>query len=91
MMTPEQIGLARHALGLSPFRKTSYRNHFVAGTGHPDYENWRAMVSAGWARQREKQPHTGGQDVFWLTLAGALQALRDGEKLDEEDFPDRAT
>ena len=85
-MTPEQIELARHALGLPNKRHLSYRNHFVAAEGHPDYINWCEMVEAGEARGRIGSELTGGDPVFWLTLAGASLALRQGEHLNMDDF-----
>lgn len=35
-MTPEQIELARHALGLTNGRRQSCRNLFATGPGHSD-------------------------------------------------------
>ena len=52
-MTPRQIELARHALGLRPGCLVSYRNRFLAGPGHPDYADWQAMVAAGQAKRLE--------------------------------------
>lgn len=66
-MTPEQIELARHALGLPNDRRRSYRNRFVTGPGHSDYDNWMQMVAAGNARRRSGNQLTGGDDFFWLT------------------------
>jgi hypothetical protein len=85
-MTPEQIELARHALGLPNKRRQSYRNHFVAGEGHADYIAWCDMVEHGFARGKKGSPLTGGDPVFWLTPAGASLALRQRERLDPEDF-----
>ncbi len=90
-MTPTQIELARHALGLPNKRRQSYRNHFVCGPGHDDYDNWQAMVGAGLAKRRKGNPLTGGDDLFWLTLEGAHNALTKGERLDLEDFPSAAS
>lgn len=90
-MTPEQIELARHALGLPNKRRQSYRNHFVCGQGHPDWENWQDMVAAGLAKTRKGNALTGGYNWFWLTLDGAHNALRKGERLDLEDFPSAAS
>jgi hypothetical protein len=39
-LTPRQIELARHALGLPNQYKKSYRNRFVAGGNHPDQNDW---------------------------------------------------
>jgi hypothetical protein len=87
-MTPRQIELARHALGLTkPGIKCSYRKHFCAGPGHADYDEWVKMVADGNAVQRKNIEHFGGDDLFHLTPAGAMAALRPGESLDHEDFP----
>ena len=87
IMTVRQMNLARHALGLPNRRRTSYRNHFVAGPGHTDYDDWVALVRAGLATRRKGSPITGGDDVFYLTRDGAKAALNDRERLDPEDFP----
>jgi hypothetical protein len=88
MMTPRQIELARHAIGLSG-QATSYRNSFVAGPGHADYAEWQAMVENGHAvcRGGESLPFSGS-DLFAMTAAGAQAVLRRGEKLDPKVFPD---
>lgn len=90
-MTPQQIELARHALGLKERSARSYRNHFVAGPGHTDYADWMAMVAEGVAiRIDGKRLSFGGDDLFKMTRAGADAALRPGESLDSEDFPAEA-
>jgi hypothetical protein len=88
-MTGRQRELARHALGFQGSgNKVSYRNRFVTGPGHTDYEDWTAMVEAGEAKRRDgKTLPFGGDDMFWLTKAGALLALNPGERLDPQDFP----
>lgn len=90
-MTEKQIDLARHALGLDGRRKVTYRNHYVTGPGpgSDDHEQWTAMVEAGLARRRRGSELTGGDDRFSLTVEGARAALRPGERLDPEDFPER--
>jgi len=85
-MTPEQIELARHALGLPNERRTSYRNHFVCGPGHRDYLNWSAMLAEGNANMHSGSLITGGDCYFFLTQAGAEAALKAGEFLSIEDF-----
>lgn len=89
-MTPTQIDLARHALGLTR-SKVSFRNRFVTGPGGADYNAWLDMTAAGNAVRvaGEKLPF-GGDDLFCLTPAGAQKALRKGESLDPEDFPAEA-
>lgn len=88
-MTPNQIDLARHALGLRDGIKKSYRNYFVAGTYHDDYPEWMAMAANGFAIQSDGRKN--GDYTFWLTPAGATAALKPGEKLDPEDFPVTST
>src|SRR5579872_5970530 len=87
MMTTKQRELARHALGLPNKMRMSYRNRFVAGDGHDDHADWMQMVAEGNAEMcdRSRIPF-GGDDLFWLTEAGARQALNPREKLDREDF-----
>ena len=87
-MTPAQITLARHALGLPNDRKKSFRNRFCAGKGHKDHPAWRAMVAAGMATVRHGEGGLGGQDTFSLTVKGATVALQKGETLCGEDFPE---
>jgi hypothetical protein len=86
-LTETQRGLARHALGLPNKRRTSYRNHFVTGPGSTDYDSWMAMVHAGLATRRAGSVLTGGDNLFRLTLRGALAAIDPGERLCPEDFP----
>ena len=46
------------------------------------------IVEAGEAKRRDgKTLPFGGDDMFWLTKAGALLALNPGERLDPQDFP----
>ena len=88
-MTPRQIELARHALGLPNRNNKSFRNRFIAGLQHPDYADWFGMVLDGNAEWRSGEKVPFGNDwLFWLTPAGAQKALRPGEQLDKEDFPD---
>ena len=87
-LSPDQIALARHALGLPNDRRRSYRNRFVAGPGHQDYDAWAAMARMGAANRDTRARGGGAMDLFWLTRAGAAAALQKGERLDPEDFPD---
>jgi hypothetical protein len=82
-MTPEQIKLARHALGLPNSRRISYRNYYVAGPGNIAYDQWHAMVFAGFATSYA----FSGDDVFYLTELGAKAALLPNEYLNKDDFP----
>ena len=84
-LTPTQIELARHALGLPNRNHTSYRNRFVACIGHDNHSDWLAMTDAGLAK-RFSMALYGVDDLFMLTRTGAEAALRPGESLDSEDF-----
>ena len=86
-MTPHQIELARHALGLKAATLISYRNHFCAGPAHPDYGDWMQMVAAGDAIRRESKVLPPGDVMFHLTRAGAEAALLPGDILNPEDWP----
>lgn len=86
-MTPKQVELARHALGLKERSGRSYRNRFWAGEGHSDFPDWLAMVEAGDA-VRQQTSASVNNDLFYLTRKGAEKALLPREKLDPEDFPD---
>jgi hypothetical protein len=90
-MTPRQIELARHALGLPARFKQSYRNRFIAGRLHPDFADWQQMVEAGDAERSAKSHATGECWTYRLTLQGAHSALLKGESLDLEDFPSAAS
>jgi hypothetical protein len=83
-LTDKQLQLARHALGLPNRDGISYRNHFCAGRGHADFNDWSEMVTAGLARRRGGNSLSGGDDVFWLTRDGATAALDRGETLGDE-------
>lgn len=84
-MTPRQLLLARHALGLPNMQRRSYRNRYLATLGTPDYADWIDMATRGNAI---RWPQTGSMDYFTLTLRGAQAALVQGEGLDPEDFPE---
>jgi len=86
-MNERQIGLARHALGLSYERK-SYRNYFVTGEGTTDFPDWEAMVAGGFATRRGPLKIFAGDYCYHLTRAGAMAALRKGEYLCSEDWPE---
>ena len=82
-MTPRQIELARHALGLPNAYGITSRNRFYADLFHPDFKDWLAMNESGFAVVNVvKDSHR-----FELTRAGALAALLPGEALDPEDIP----
>lgn len=45
------------------------------------------MVAQGDAEFRDSVEMHGGYPLFWLTEQGARAALKEGEKLCSEDFP----
>jgi hypothetical protein len=83
-MNDLQRQLARHALGFPNKKNTSYRNHFCTGPGSTDHEPWLQMVAAGEAIRRTG-PLWGGDDMFHLTLEGALKARDPKEHLSREE------
>ena len=94
-MTPKQIELARHALGLPNELRRSCRNRFIAGEGHANHAEWTAMVEAGHAQRhraekqiiRAEKRISRGDCVFQLTDQGAKAAVMPGEELNPYDFP----
>lgn len=81
-MTDRQRQIARHMLGLGN-AKRSYRNRYVAGEGHADFETLRAMLREGLVKT-----HADDFRRTWhLTRAAAESVLLPGESLDAEDFP----
>jgi hypothetical protein len=83
-MTPKQREFARHALGLPNKKSTSYRNHFCIGVGGDGHEDWEDLVSKGLAVKRTSDLY-GGDDIFYLTLQGALMVRGPKEHLSQED------
>jgi hypothetical protein len=80
-MTPRQIELARHALGFDGRNKISYRNHFVVGPGCDDYNEWVAMVFAGYANRYPPREISGGMDTFSVRREAALSVRTRDEHL----------
>lgn len=83
-LTPEQLRLARHALGLPNDRSQSYRNRYCAGVPSSARNHWLALEAAGLAFSDAVE---GQRQFFALTRTGAEMALERGETLDLEDFP----
>ncbi|MGU9981546.1 hypothetical protein ACJ4V0_16035 [Phreatobacter sp. HK31-P] len=84
-MTPVQIELARHALGLPNKTMRSYRNRYFCAPGGMIGVAWGEMVQAGFAAV---DTNSGGQNAcFSLTPEGARLALIPFERLCPEDFP----
>lgn len=83
-MTPEQIKMARSALGLPNRSKRSYRNRYCAGLGSAAERAWNDLVRRGHAERGIEQTTTA---IFHLTESGARIAIDPTERLDPEDFP----
>lgn len=74
-MTPRQITLARHALGLPNLNNVARRNSFVVDPGGRAFADWQAMVEAGLAGRRGPLTRWRGQFVFYLKPAAIAAAL----------------
>lgn len=83
-MNKNQREMARHALGFPNKKNESYRNHFCIGPGGDGYEDWLDLVAKGLALRRTSNNH-GGDDLFYLTLQGALMVRDAKEHLSRED------
>ncbi len=83
-MNANQREMARHALGFPNKKNESYRNHFCIGPGGDGYEDWLDLVEKGLAIRRTSKNH-GGDDLFYLTLQGALMVRDAKEHLSRED------
>jgi hypothetical protein len=75
-ITKHQLHLLHHTLGVTPERRESYRNHFVAGVGHHDQSDLEALEMAGFMK-RVATPKflDDGDVVFQVTNAGRDYAL----------------
>jgi aminopeptidase N len=76
--------MARHALGLPNSKHTSYRNHYCLGPGSKGHAEWEALVAEGLA-VKQVGDLWGGNDMFHLTLKGALTVRGKGEHISRED------
>lgn len=86
MLTTKETELLRHALGLNPRSKVTYRNAFLAGPF--DIDRWQSLVGRGYAIEGRKQSLG---TYFHVTRKGFEAVQRKGEKLgpDEEAMLER--
>jgi hypothetical protein len=64
------LSILQHSLGVDQFgRGRQYRDHFVAGPGHEDYETCVGATAKGLMRHFE-QPNVVGGHIFIVTDAG---------------------
>jgi hypothetical protein len=84
-VTPEQIRMARHALGLDDeIPRKSYRNHYAAAVGSPQEAAWGDLVKQKYAVKGKRNPNSA--TVGFCLTECAVEFLKPGESLDEEDF-----
>lgn len=75
-VTPDQLRILHHTLGLRPDRRTPYRDHFVAGPGHSDMPDLEALEAAGLMERRRTPALCDQSDVvFGCTAAGQSYAV----------------
>ncbi|UXY14777.1 hypothetical protein N8I74_15850 [Chitiniphilus purpureus] len=75
-VTPYQLNLLHHTLGLRPDRREPYRNHFVAGPEHDDLADLEALVSVGLMARSPTPKFCNPTDmVFHVTEAGEVYAI----------------
>lgn len=75
MITPAQLRLLHHTLGLRPDHRVPYRNHFAASTGHHDYADMVELERIGMMTSRALEEHWGGGICFYATNAGEAYAI----------------
>lgn len=67
----DALHILQHSLGLDEHgRGRPYRNHFVAGKGHDDFDTCVDLVKRGLMERRRSTAITGGDDCFIVTYAG---------------------
>jgi hypothetical protein len=74
-VTEKQLGLLHHTLGVTPEKRIPFRNHFVAGEGHHDQADLKALEATGFMSRRDNAEWMGGGDLFRATEAGKSYAL----------------
>ena len=79
-LTPEQVHILRHSLGLTN-GEAMYRNHFVTGEGSDDHPDCLALVAMGLMIRRGGNALTGEMDLFIVTETGKQAALAHSPKL----------
>ena len=69
-MADNILSILQHALGVDSFgRGEMYRNHFVAGPGHSDFDTCMKATHDGLLAHRENE-HVVGGHIFTVTLSG---------------------
>lgn len=75
-MSPEQLHILHHTLGVTPERREPYRNYYMAGSGHHSMHLLETLEAVGFMR-RSKPPAFCDQDdvLFSCTETGRSYAL----------------
>lgn len=75
-VTPYQLQLLHHTLGVNPERRNPYRNHFVASPGHHDIDHLEVLVATGYMARGYRPAFLEDDDVvFQCTEVGRAYAL----------------
>lgn len=78
------LEVLQHALGVDRFgRGSMYRDHFVAGPGHSDFDTCLAATERG-LMQRYENKHVIGGNVFVVTDQGRQFVLARSPKPDRK-------
>lgn len=83
-LSPKQREMIRHAIGFDGRSKTTYRNHYVMGSGCGDHEEWMDLVRKGYATRREPSELSGGDDTFFVTRETALFVPKPDEHISRD-------
>lgn len=85
-MTDPVLPILQHALGVDRFgRGNMYRDHFVAGPGHADYDTCMTAAEAGLMR-RYDAPHLCGGVLFIVTEAGRAYVRAESPRPDRRQL-----
>lgn len=81
-MSDPILDILQHALGTDKFgRGTMYRDYFVAGPGHSDFDTCCDAVASG-LMNRHANSHVIGGNVFIVTAAGRTYVKDHSPKVD---------
>lgn len=84
-VTPSQLAVLHHTLGISIHQRKPYRNYFVAGNGHHDMPDLEALEKVGLLGRARTPAFCDPSDiVFCTTATGRAFAL---EQLPEPPPP----
>lgn len=71
MSIARELEVLQHAMGLDQYgRGSEYRNHYVAGPGHHNFDTCRSLTERGLMTDHGTSPLYGGDHCFTVTPAG---------------------